>query len=185
METRQSVFIASSLDGFIARPDGDVDWLHDDYGENPAGDYGYTEFFDSVDAVVMGRKSFEKVLSFGDEWFYGSKKVVVLSSGSIRIPERLSETVSSMSGAPDSIVKQLAAEGFFHLYVDGGNTIQQFLKAGFIQEMTITTIPILLGDGIPLFGFLSESLKLELLKSESFSNGFVLNRYRVKQDVNL
>lgn len=182
METRQSVFIAASLDGFIARPDGDVEWLHDDYGENPTGDYGYTEFFQTVDAIVMGRNSFEKVLSFGDKWYYGSKKVVVLSSGNLRIPGRLSDTVSAMSGTPYNIVTQLANEGFAHLYIDGGNTIQRFLEAGFIQEMTITTIPILLGKGIPLFGSLSDSIKLELLESESFSNGFVENRYRVMHE---
>lgn len=179
MNLRQSVFIAASLDGFIARANGEIDWLDFDYGESDGGDYGYEAFFASVDALVMGRNSFEKVLSFGGEWYYEDKPVFVLSSGKVHIPDKLSATVSAMSGQPGDLVEQLAKKGLTHLYIDGGQTIQRFLNAGLIQKMTITAIPILLGDGIPLFGPLNNDIRLRHLSTKAFSNGFVQNTYEV------
>lgn len=181
MNLRQSVFIAASLDGFIARANGEIDWLEFDYGESDGGDYGYRAFFNSVDALVMGRNSFEKVLTLGGEWYYEDKPVIVLSSGKVYIPEKLSATVSTMSGQPEKVTEQLATRGFKHLYIDGGQTIQRFLSSGFIQTITITTIPILLGDGIPLFGPLKNDIRLRHLSAKAFSNGFVQNTYEVNR----
>ena len=179
MDTRQSVFIATSLDGFIAKPDGDIEWLHADFGPSDGGDYGYKTFIDSVDAIVMGRNSYEKVLSFGGKWPYEVKKVIVLSSGRLDIPGKISSTVSAMSGGPHQIVRQLANEGYAHLYIDGGLTIQKFLEAGLIQKLIITRIPVLLGEGIPLFGPLSGEKKLRHISTSSYTNGFVQSTYEV------
>ncbi len=171
---KQSVFIATSLDGFIARRNGDIDWLTEN--EQSDEDYGYSEFIASIDALVMGRYTFEKVLSFG-KWPYKGP-VIVLSTRSIEIPKRLSQ-VQQFSGSPAEIVDQLAGKGYNHLYVDGGKTIQGFLRAGFIQKLTITRIPVLIGEGIPLFGRVEKDVRLEHLSTKTYQNGFVKSRYRI------
>lgn len=176
---KQSVFIATSLDGFIARSNGDIDWLTE--GEEASGDFGYDEFIASIDALVMGRHSFEKVLSF-DTWPY-DLPVVVLSSQTLEIPGQLQQKVSHLSGSPTRIVNQLAGKGYEHLYIDGGKTIQQFLRAGFIQEMTITQIPILIGEGIPLFGPVEKDIKLKHIATKTYDNGFIQSRYAVNHDL--
>ena len=145
---KASVYIATSVDGFIAREDGGIDWLPDgDGGE----DYGYEEFIGSVDAIVMGRNTYDLTSSFGS-WPYEEKPVVVLSSRRVDIPEAIAGTVQSMSATPREVARRLAEQGFGHLYVDGGRTIQGFLNEGLIQRLIITRIPVLLGSGIPLFG---------------------------------
>lgn len=174
MKLKQSVFIATSLDGFIARSNGDIDWLTE--GEEFQEDYGYSKFIASIDALVMGHHTFEKALSFG-EWPYKGA-VIVLSSKSIDIPKRLKQ-VQQLSGSPAKIVDQLVSKGYNHLYIDGGKTIQQFLRAGFIQEMTITRIPILIGEGIPLFGPIKNDIRLQHLSTQTYRNGFVQSRYKV------
>lgn len=186
METKQSVFIATSFDGFIARPNDELDWLIGDgsqSGEETEGPYGFKEFMDSVDALVMGRNTFEVVLTLG-EWHYGDKKVFVLTSNknSVDIPDRLTDKVELMSGSPQEIVDQLAEKNLNHLYVDGGKTIQKFLQAGLIQEMTLTRVPILIGEGIPLFGPLEKDIKLEHISTVPFENGFVQSKYRLIHD---
>lgn len=173
---KQSVFIATSLDGFIARSNGDIDWLNQ-IDSLSGEDYGYKEFTSTIDAMVMGRHTFEKVMSF-DNWPY-DLPVVVLSSRAIEIPEKFREHVLKMSGSPNDIVDRLSDEGYEHLYIDGGKTIQQFLRAGYIQKMIITRIPILIGDGIPLFGSLDKDLKLEHLSTNTFANGLVQSSYSV------
>lgn len=179
MSIKCSVYIAASVDGFIARPDGDVEWLHRPEYEAPeAGDYGYETFISTVDGMLMGRNSFEKVLTFS-EWPYGQMPVVVLSSKALNVPDALRERIIPEQGEPQDVLQRLEARGFTHLYVDGGVTIQRFLHAGLIDEMTITRIPVLLGRGIPLFGAAGRELQLEHLATNSFSNGFVQNRYRV------
>lgn len=179
MESRCSVFVATSIDGYIAREDGSIDWLEQANTSIPAGeDCGYGEFFASVDALVMGRKTFELVRSF-ESWPYGDKRVVVMSSRKMEIPRELSATVGSSSVPPSQVVMQLAAEGLHHLYIDGGKTIQSFLRAGLINELTITLIPVLLGAGRPLFGPLNNDVHLEHLATRSYDFGFVQNRYRV------
>jgi len=179
-----SVYIATSTDGFIARPDGDIDWLlRPEYRE--ASDVGliYEEFIATVDAVVMGRHTFEKVSTF-DEWYYEDQEVYVLTSRELVIPEHLKERVQVLSGTPSEIVGRLKGEGKRHLYIDGGITIQRFLEAGLIDELTITVIPILLGSGIPLFGNGGgREQPLELMAIESSRTGPVQLRYRVRQHV--
>lgn len=179
MQIRCSVYIAASVDGYIAGPDGDIEWLHDPaYAAPEAGDFGYEAFITTVDALVMGRHSFEKVLSF-DQWPYGDLPVVVLSSREVAIPQALRDKIIPERGAPEQIVARLADRGFAHLYIDGGVTIQRFLQAGMIDEMIVTQIPVLLGDGLPLFGAIGVQIPLQLRESRSFENGFVQNRYRI------
>ena len=181
MPIKCSVFIATSLDGFIARKNGAIDWLTG-LDNDPGEDHGYREFIQSVDTLVMGRNSYELVLTF-NEWPYTGTKVVVLSSGSPKIPDHLSTSVEIMSGSPLEVVQRLAANGARHLYVDGGKTIQGFLKAGLIQEMTITSIPILIGDGIPLFGELDQDILFQHIETKTYKSGFVQNKYRAVQPV--
>jgi dihydrofolate reductase len=173
---RASVFIATSLDGFIARSDGGIDWLPPDGGE----EHGYTAFIASVDTIVIGRKTFETVLGFGG-WAYGQMPVVVLSSQPWSLHAPAEAVCEMMDGAPRTIVERLEARGRRHLYIDGGVTIQRFLEAGLIQRMTITRVPVLLGSGIPLFGPLSHDIKLEHLETRSYASGLVSSDYAVVQ----
>ncbi|MBT3188426.1 MAG: dihydrofolate reductase [Anaerolineae bacterium] len=177
---KTSVYIATSLDGFIARENGALDWLPGSDGDNQGNgeDFGYHQFMESVDMLVMGRNTYEMVLSFG-EWPYGEKRVIVLSSKKIEIPENLSKTVASRSCSPIELVDELLKSGAKHLYIDGGKTIQGFLNAGLIQKMIITQIPILIGSGIPLFGELDRDKKLRLIKSHALDSGFVQSKYEV------
>ena len=180
---RASVYIAISLDGFIARTNGDLDWLPGsgdgaEDSEASGGDLGYGDFLASVDVLVMGRHSFEKVLSFGP-WPYEDKRVVVHSRKPVDIPPDISTTVEWKSSAPHALVAQLVKDGAQHLYVDGGKTIQGFLRAGLIQHLIITTIPVLIGDGIPLFGRLESDVMLRHLATTALPNGFVQSRYEV------
>ncbi|MFH5831947.1 dihydrofolate reductase family protein [Halalkalibaculum sp. DA384] len=180
MNTKCSVFIATSVDGFIARTDGELDWLTGGETSEVDEDYGYQNFIDTVDALIMGRNTFDKVLTF-EEWPY-SKKVIVLTNRSLKIPEKLSEAVVIMSGSPQEIVDQFSNEGFHHFYIDGGKTIQNFLKAGLIQEIILTRIPVIIGSGIPLFGPVGNDIKLEHVSTRSFKNGFVQSKYNVIPD---
>ena len=173
-----SVFIATSLDGFIARRDGGLDWLDNANGTVPAGeDCGYGEFMASVDVLVMGRKSYEKVLSFG-AWPY-DKPVVVLSRGKVEIPPELAGRVSGSGEAPDELCRRLEGEGVRRVYLDGGVTIQRFLAAGLVDDLTLTLIPVLLGEGLPLFGPLDGDRPLRLVESRRFDFGFLQVRYEV------
>lgn len=170
-----SVFVGSSVDGFIARSNGDLDWLPEG-GE----EHGYEEFIATVDAIVIGRKTFETVMSF-DAWPYGDKRVVVLSSRPVDLSTALARggVVEQMSGSPADIVSRLAAGGAQHLYVDGGVTIQEFLRAGMIDRLVITRVPVLIGDGIPLFGALPHDVRLRHIATRSYSSGLVQSEYRV------
>ena len=173
-----SVFIATSLDGFIARTNGALDWLQGDSGGSPPPDFGYQSFFDSVDGLVMGRRTFEVVRAF-PRWPYGSKPVVVLSSGPITIPAELAKSVEHARGSPQEIVAGLAARGWKHVYVDGGKTIQAFLAAGLIGRLIINRLPILLGNGIPLFGPLPGDVRLEHIRTQTYAGGMVQTEYIV------
>lgn len=169
-----SVFIGTSLDGFIARPNGDLDFLPEDGGEP----HGYNEFFASVDALVIGRKTFEKVLTF-EAWPYGDKRIVVLSSRPVDLSVAGGGVVEQMAGSPAEIVSQLAASGAHHLYVDGGITIQEFLRAGLIQRLIITRVPVLIGEGIPLFGALPRDVRLRHIATRHYPSGLVQSEYQV------
>ena len=173
-----SVYIATSLDGFIARENGDLDWLPGSEGQSDGEDYGYQQFMDSVDTLVMGRNTYEMVLSFG-KWPYGEKRVFVLSSQEIEISEFLAGIVESRSSSLAKLVDELRIAGAQHIYIDGGNTIQGFLNAGLIDEMIITRIPVLIGSGIPLFGTLDHDQKLRHIQTSSFANGLVQSKYEV------
>ena len=169
-----SVFVGTSLDGFIARPNGDFDFLPPDGGEP----HGYDEFIATVDAIVMGRKTFETVFTLG-AWPYGDKRVVILSSRPVDLSAALGGAVEQMAGPPAQIVSQLARSGVQHIYVDGGITIQQFLRAGLIQRLTITRVPVLIGEGIPLFGSLPHDIRLHHIMTRHYPSGLVSSEYRV------
>ena len=173
-----SVFMAISLDGFIARPDGDVAWLHEGEPIGDGEDAGYGAFFNSIDVLVMGRGSFEKVREF-DPWPYGSKPVIVLSKSLTEVPEKLRDHVKIEPTSPQELVEKLSREGNKHMYLDGGKVIQSFLQAGLVDEMTLTIIPILIGKGIPLFGELENDLRLRHIETRSWHNGFVQSKYQV------
>jgi dihydrofolate reductase len=168
-----SVFIATSLDGFIARPNDDLDWLPPGGGE----EHGYEAFMSTVDALVVGRRTYEKVLTF-DAWPYGQKPVIVLSTRALA-PAPPDAVVERMSGSPAEIVSQLAAHGMQHIYVDGGITIQRFLQAGLIHRLIITRIPVLLGAGIPLFGPLQRDIVLQPVWTKQYASGLVQSEYVV------
>lgn len=168
-----SVFIGVSVDGFIARKNDDLDFLPEN-----AEPHGYDEFIASVDAIVIGRKTFEKVLSFGT-WPYGKKRVVVLSSNPLDLSKAAGGVVEQMAGPPAEIVSQLAARGVHNLYIDGGITIQGFLRAGAIQRLIITRVPVLIGDGIPLFGTLSNDIRLRHIATRHYPSGLVQSEYEV------
>ncbi len=169
-----SVFIGTSVDGFIARPNDDLDFLPEGGGEP----HGYNEFIASVDAIVIGRKTFEKVLSF-EAWPYGEKRVVVLSSCPVDLSAVRGGVVEQMAGSPGEIVSELAARGVNNLYIDGGITIQRFLRAGAIQRLIITRVPVLIGDGVPLFGTLPHDIRLRHIATRHYSSGLVQSEYEV------
>src|ERR1700690_1752485 len=148
MTIKISVYIASSLDGFIARKNGDIDWLPPVL-EGSGQDYGYGEFISSIDHLVMGRHTYEKALSFG-AWPYPDKEVIVLSSGDPHVPAELADRVEVLNKPPGELLERLAGQGARHVYLDGGKTIQSFLKEGLVDEMTITIIPVLIGEGLSL-----------------------------------
>jgi dihydrofolate reductase len=174
-----SVFVGVSLDGFIARPNGDLDWLMGEGGGDSA-EYGYNEFIAGIDAIVMGRRTFEKVLTF-DKWYYDKKQVVVLSNRSLdlSLAQARGGIVETMAGSPAEIVSKLGASGARHLYVDGGITIQQFLRAGLIHRLIISRLPILIGEGIPLFGSLPRDIHLSHIATRTFPGGMVQSEYHV------
>ncbi len=159
-------------DDFIARENGGLDWLPPGHGEP----HGYDEFIATVDAIVIGRKSFETVLAY-DPWPYGTKPVVVLSTRASELKAPAGAVCDMMSGSPAEIVARLAQRGMQHLYIDGGVTIQGFLRAGLIQRLTITRIPVLLGSGIPLFGPLAHDVRLQHLATRSYPSGMVQSEY--------
>ncbi len=169
-----SVFIGTSVDGFIARPNGGLDFLPVGGGEP----HGYNEFIATVDVLIIGRKTYDTVLAF-PEWPYGDKRVVVLSMRPLDLSAVRGGVVEQMSGPPAEIVSKLAARGFQHAYVDGGLTIQQFLRAGLIQRLTITRVPVLIGEGIPLFGTISEDIRLQHLATHHYPSGLVKTEYQV------
>ncbi len=177
MTLQTSVYIATTLDGFIARAGGSLDWLEHDSGE---ADYGFNAFMTSIDCLVIGRITFEKVLGFGD-WPYSGKHVIVPSTNLSNndIPEELRAGVEVVNGNPADLLAALEARGFKHAWVDGGDTIQRFLRAGLIDEITISRIPILIGNGIPLFGVIDGDIRLSHVSTTSFDSGLVQSLYRV------
>jgi len=172
-----SIFLALSLDGYIARSDGSLDWL-DKANEQvtPGVDCGYADFFDSVDLLVMGRKTFEQVLLFG-KWPYKDTQVLVLSKNGVHIPVELQKSVSAYSGEPEEILEKARSQGATHIYLDGAATIQPFLRAGLVDEMTLTIVPVLLGSGRSLFSSLPHDMPLSLIDSKTYDFGYVQLKY--------
>lgn len=163
---RCSVFIATSLDGYIARPDGTFDFLS--IVERPDEDYGFADFFASVDALVIGRNTYETALAF-PEWPYAGKRCIVLTHR--EAPSVHGEQF--FAGAPAALVDQLGLSGAQRLYVDGGAVIRQFLADGLIDDLTISVVPLLLGQGVALFGSEVPEQRLDLKTSKAYESGLV------------
>jgi dihydrofolate reductase len=170
------VYIATSLDGFIADRDGGLDWLH--AVPNPSGDdFGWGAFMAGIDALVMGRVTFETVVGFG-AWPY-DKPVFVVSDTLAALPASHSDKAEIIRGTPAELMRSLAERGHEHLYIDGGRTIQGFLEADLVDELIITWVPVLLGGGYPLFGTLARPMDFEHIHTEPLgSSGLVKSRYR-------
>ena len=170
---KTTVYIGTSLDGFIARKDGNFDWLSQFANEEAFE--SYNEFMGRIDAMVIGRGTFETVLAF-PTWPY-TKPVFVLSNSIKEIPDKLQKKATLLSMKPAEVLKHLSAIGFSNLYIDGGNVIQSFLKEDLIDELIISRAPVLIGSGIPLFGFLEKDLVFTHLQTKVRSNGLVSSIY--------
>jgi dihydrofolate reductase len=168
-----SVFVGTSLDGFIARLNGQYDFLPPGGGEP----HGYAEFIASVDTILIGRNTFEVVLKL-PSWPYGDKRVVVLSHRPLQL-SKITGRVEQMSGEPAEIAQRLAASGAEHVYVDGGITVQEFLRAGQVHDLTITRVPVVIGEGIPLFGRVAKDIKLRHVGTRQYNSGMVTSEYEV------
>ena len=170
---KASVFVGTSVDGFIARRSGDFDFLPEGGGEP----HGYDEFMASVDVLVIGRNTYEKVLSF-EQWPYADKRVVVLTSRAIP-PNIRGAVIEQMSGSPAEITQRLAASGAAHAYIDGGITVQRFIRARLVQRLVITRVPVLIGEGIPLFGALPHDVRLRHIQTKTYQSGLVKSEYEI------
>jgi len=171
---KTSVYIGTSLDGFIAKTDGNIDWLTP-YANDDAI-HAYEEFMNGIDAIVIGRGTFEKILTFSS-WPY-EKKAFVLSTSIKQLPDSLKDNATLLSMQPKELLSHLSGLGFSSIYVDGGRVIQGFLKEDLIDELIIAKVPVLIGSGIPLFGFLSADLKFKHVRTETQSNGLVRSHYK-------
>jgi dihydrofolate reductase len=175
---KTSIFIAASLDGYIARSDGRIDWL---IAATPPGDeHGYNEFIADIDTIVMGRKTFETVLGF-DGWPYEGKRVIVLSRSLAAIPDRLAGKAELHRGPVLQLHAELITVGCKGLYIDGGQTVQSFLREGLVDELTLTHIPILLGAGTPLFGALPHDLPLWHQRTRVIADSLVQSTYSCRK----
>src|SRR6185503_18576260 len=170
---RTTVYVGTSLDGFIARKDGDIDWLVK-YQNKEVHD-SYKDFMNRVDAMVIGRGTFEKVITFA-EWPY-EKKVFILSNSLKQLPEIVKEKAALVAMKPAALLNYLSDKGFSNIYVDGGKVIQCFLREDLIDELIITKVPELIGSGIPLFGYLEKDLRFEHISTNIYSDGLVKSHY--------
>jgi dihydrofolate reductase len=183
---RGDVFIATSVDGFIARPDGSLEWLtgrpaEEETGEHdPGQDFGYGAFLATVDAIFMGRATFDVVQGFGGDWPY-PKPVYVWTSHADDIEVKPGADVRPVSGSLDGALERLRADGIDRVYVDGGATVRTWLQAGLVDRMTISVVPVLIGEGIPLFGGTGDDIALELESCETFPGGMVQRTYAVRR----
>jgi dihydrofolate reductase len=168
------VYIGTSLDGFIARANGNFDWLTQ-FADHEAI-HAYEEFMNRIDAIVIGRGTFEKILTL-PSWPY-KKKTFVLSTSLKQLPGSLKDKATLLSMKPKEILNHLSGIGFSSIYVDGGKVIQGFLKEDLIDDMIISTVPMLIGNGISLFGFLSADLQFKHIKTDVQSNGLVRSYYK-------
>jgi dihydrofolate reductase len=167
------VYIGTSLDGFIARKDGDINWLTQ--FANDEAVHAYEEFINKIDAIIIGRGTFEKVLTF-PSWPY-DRKVFVLSNSIKQVPDELKEKATVLSMNPSTLLNYLSGLGFSNVYIDGGKVIQDFLKEDLVDELIISKVPVLIGNGIQLFGQLNTDLKFKHIKTQVQSNGLVRSYY--------
>nr|AEA07651.1 putative dihydrofolate reductase [uncultured bacterium] len=180
-----SAYIAASVDGYIATHEGGVEWLESagnpEMGDRePVGDGGFSAYMASVDCMVIGRKCMEKIASFNlspEQWPYGDIPIYVLSKTVRYAPESLRNRVSMFSGDIPALLGRLTSDGYKHAYVDGGATITSFIQFGLLDEICVTQVPILLGDGLPLFGKIGRQIKLENAEATVFSNDFIQWKY--------
>ena len=172
-----TVYIATSLDGYIARPDGAIDWLES--VEVPEGeDLGFMDFIGSIDGLVMGRNTYEVVMAMDVDWPY-TVPVFVVSSRGVEVPDELTERISHRGESPSELCAALDAQGIARIWVDGGALISSFLAEGLIDRIIITTLPLLLGEGIPLFGSFPGDIRLDLESVNGYANGMIQTAYLV------
>jgi dihydrofolate reductase len=180
MKERNSVYIATSLDGYIADKKEEIDWLYS--VPNPdKSDLGFTKFIERIDAMVMGRNTFETVCGFDFDWPY-KIPVFVLSNSLNEVPKDYQDKAFLVKGSMNEVTEQINRKGHYRLYIDGGTTVQSFLKEDLIDDLIITTIPVVLGDGIPLFTILNQKLDFELVSSEVYINQLVQSHYSRKRE---
>ena len=172
------VYIATSLDGFIARKNGDIDWLTQ--FANDEAIRAYEEFMSRVDAIVIGKGTFEKVLTYLS-WPY-EKKVFVLSTTIKQVPDKVRDKITVLSMGPKELLNYLLGKGYSSIYVDGGKVIQGFLKEDLIDELIISKVPVLIGDGIPLFDYLNSDLHFKHIHTQVSSTGLVRSYYERKRN---
>lgn len=177
---KTSAYLATSLDGFIARSDHGLDWL-DGWAQPSQGDYGYADFMSSVDVLLMGRNTFDTVMGFGVDWPY-TMPVHVLTTRELTPPPNTEHGVFAISGEPAHVLEQLQSLGFKHVYVDGGQVVQTYLSSGHLDQLILTTLPVLIGDGIPLFGKLERDIKCNLESISSYDTGFVQRTYSFAEE---
>ncbi|QPN89290.1 dihydrofolate reductase family protein [Proteus vulgaris] len=172
------VYIATSLDGYIADKQGNIDWLTDI--ENPENsDFGFADFLNEIDAIVMGRTTFETIMSFDIDWPY-TQPVFVLSHTLKRLSTSLPDNVEIMSGNVSEIIQRLNQNNYKRVYIDGGKTVQGFIDEGFVDELIITKIPILLGCGVPLFIPNNNKIEFVHYKTEIYRDSLVKSHYKRK-----
>lgn len=181
---KASVYIAITVDGYIAEKNGSVDFLNEYQSSASAadGDMGFADFLDTVDLLIMGRKTFDQVVSFGDDlWPYGDRQVWVWSRNpsSVKIPQIRLNNAVALPGEPRNLMNLAKQKGYMHVYVDGGETIQQFLQSDCINDLVLTRVPLLLGEGVPFFSQ-TNRISLQHLSTRAYSNGLVQSHYRLK-----
>lgn len=171
-----SIYLATSIDGYIARKDGNLDWLDRVGGFDE--DYGFQKLLDSIDAVILGRNTYEVAASVLD-WPYKGKRIVVLS----RSLKTVREEAELFQGDLTQLISQLHSDGIQHIWIDGGVTISQFLELQMVDCITLSVIPIILGSGIPLFRAMGQELACRLISSQSYPSGLVQLKYEIKADL--
>ena len=175
-----SVFLGMSVDGFIARLDGDISWLTGEAeaggapDDGEGGDFGFGEFVAGIDGMVMGRSTYEFIKPF-DEWPYQGKPVHVLST---TLPEGADPRITVQRSFEDAVAAFRVA-GYRRLYVDGGRTVHTFLRAGLITDLTLSRVPVLIGTGHTPFGELAADIRLEHMRTQTYAGGMVQTTYRV------
>lgn len=173
---KTTVYVGTSVDGFIARADHTVDFL--DAGGPVDGDMGFGQFFASVDALVMGRNTFDLVIASGFDWPYGDTPVIVVTSRPVDVPQQLRDVVETSDLAPPELCAELSHRGLDHVYVDGGLTVQAWLRAGLVDDLIVTRVPVLIGAGISLFGDLAADIALRHVDTTVYENGCVQTHWR-------